>query len=106
MEVVIRARPWRMRTCPRKVLAMRFQALGDTLITLPYLQSLKHQYPEVELHFLTRKEVAALPKNIDLFDRVITIGGGRNLKLQFLLMLLKVPWLWIQGYDAVIDLQN
>lgn len=85
---------------------MRFQAIGDTIITLPYLQSIKRQHPEVEIHFLTREEVSPIPKNILLFDKVITIGGKRNAKIQFLLALLKLPWLWFQQYDAVVDLQN
>lgn len=102
----IRARPWKKNIPPSKILVMRFQALGDTVITLPYLQSLKRQYPEIELHFLTREEVSPIPKNIVLFDKVITIGGGRNAKIQFLLTLLKLPWLILQRYDAVLDLQN
>lgn len=91
---------------PKKILIMRFQALGDTVITLPYLQSLKHLYPKTELHFLTRKEVSAIPEAVDIFKRVIAIGGGRSAKAQFALLLLKMPWLWRQRYDAVIDLQN
>jgi ADP-heptose:LPS heptosyltransferase len=85
---------------------MRFQALGDTIITLPYLQSLKRQYPQLELHFLTRREVSLIPESITLFDKVIVIDGGRNLKLQLLFIFFKLPWLWLQGYDTVIDLQN
>lgn len=85
---------------------MRFQALGDTVITLPYLLSLRKQYPQAILHFLTRKEVSPIPKSIGLFDRVITIGGGRNAKIQFLLSLLLLPYLWWQRYDVVLDLQN
>jgi len=85
---------------------MRFQALGDTIITLPYLQSIKDTYPQVEIHFLTREEVCQIPKTMLMFDKVITISGGRNAKLQFMLAMLKIPLLWMQGYDGVIDLQN
>lgn len=93
-------------TQPRRVLAIRLQALGDTIITLPYLNSLRRQYPDLVLHFLTRKEVATIPSKLALFDRVISLGGGRNVKLQAVLVCLLLPWLWFQGYDAVIDLQN
>lgn len=106
MKAVVRSKPWNDSSLPKKILAMRFQAIGDTIITLPYLQNLKRQHPEIELHFLTRKEVSPIPKNILLFDKVITIGGGRNAKIQFLLILLKLPWLWFQKYDVVLDLQN
>lgn len=85
---------------------MRFQALGDLMITLPYLASLKHQLPGVSLHLLTRKEFCEVPRHLKLFDHVIIIGGGRNAKIQFLFCLLKLPWMWRQCYDVVIDLQN
>jgi ADP-heptose:LPS heptosyltransferase len=97
---------WVGKTMPKKILAMRFQALGDLMITLPYLASLKQQLPASSLHLLTRKEFCEIPKHLKLFDHVITIGGGRNAKTQFLLCLFKMPWLWWQRYDVVIDLQN
>ncbi len=102
----MRVKPWTGQTPPKKILAIRYQALGDTIITLPYLQNIVHQYPEVEIHFLTRKEVAAIPQQTGIFKRIIAIGGGRNARLQFLLTLLKLPALWLQGYDAILDLQN
>ena len=101
-----RAVPWQGSRPPKKILVMRFQALGDTVITLPYLQSLKRQYPEIELHLLTREEVSPIPKSVGLFSTVVTVGGGRNAKRQFLLTLMKVPWLLLQRYDAILDLQN
>jgi heptosyltransferase II len=102
----VRAKPWTGENPPSKILVMRFQALGDTVITLPYLQSLKRQYPQIELHFLTREEVSPIPASIALFDKIITIGGGRNAKAQFAWALLKLPVLLLQRYDAVLDLQN
>lgn len=101
-----RFKRWEGPQLPRKILAIRFQALGDTVITLPYLQNIKRQFPEIELHFLTRKEVRDIPGSIDLFDRVTTIGGGRSTKLQLFFALLKLPFLIFQSYDAVLDLQN
>jgi heptosyltransferase-2 len=97
---------WDKDVLPQKVLVIRFQALGDTVITLPYLQRLKRQYPGIKIHFFTRVEVSAIPKSINIFDEVITLHGGRNAKLQFLLALLKLPYLWRQRYDIVVDLQN
>lgn len=104
--VQINSRPWIEKTFPKKILAIRFQALGDLMITLPYLQSLKEKTPKVVIHLLTRKEVAEIPKNLTLFDKVYSVGGGRNAKVQFLLCLLLLPFLWWQHYDVVIDLQN
>lgn len=97
---------WDKAELPRKILVIRFQALGDTIITLPYLQRLKRQHPGIKIHFFTRHEVSAIPKSIGIFDKVITLQGGRSAKVQFLLALFKLPYLWCQRYDAVVDLQN
>ncbi|HEY9047135.1 MAG TPA: glycosyltransferase family 9 protein [Ohtaekwangia sp.] len=106
MKAIIRAKPWRGDKPPRKILVMRFQALGDTVITLPYVQSIKRQYPQTVLHLFTREEVSRIPKSIILFDRIFSLGGKRNAKVQFVLALLMMPLLWMQRYDAVIDLQH
>ena len=106
LQPVIRCIPWKKVDPPKKILAIRLQAMGDTIITLPYLQSLKDQLPSVEIYFLTRKEVGAIPRQLDMFSQVIEIGGGRNEKLQFINCLLWLPYLWWQQYDAVIDLQH
>lgn len=101
-----RFKPWRKARSPRKILAIRYQALGDTVVTLPYLKSLKEQHPELKLHLITRREVYIIPENIELFDKVIVIEGKRNAKVQFALTMLKLPYLWWQRYDVVLDLQN
>src|SRR6267378_3790770 len=93
----IHHKPWLATRKPEKILAIRFQALGDLMITLPYLQSLKEQ-----IHLLTRSEVSEIPKNLVLFEKVFSIGGGRNAKIQFLLSLLLMPYLFWQRYDIVI----
>lgn len=81
--------------------------MGDVVITLPYLQCLRNSMsPDTRLDFLTRKEVEDIPKNLDLFDRVYSIGGARNPKRQLLSACVLLPRLWIRRYDIVIDLQN
>src|SRR5688572_15958143 len=106
MELKISSKPWNKKTPPQKVLVIRYQATGDLVITLPYLNDFKKRYPNTILHLLTRKEVSAIPRSLFLFEKVIVIEGGRNTKIQFLLTLLKIPYLWLQGYDVVMDLQN
>lgn len=85
---------------------MRFQAMGDVVITLPYLQSLKMKLPETAFDFLTRREDAGIPGSLTLFNRVIEVRGGRNPKLQFIHLMLLLPRLWLNRYDVVIDLQH
>jgi ADP-heptose:LPS heptosyltransferase len=103
----IPARQWKKRSLPRRVLAIRLQAMGDLVITLPYLQHLRNVLPEnCQLDLLTREEVEAIPRNILLFDRVYSIGGGRDLKKQLMHVCWLLPGLIFRRYDLVLDLQN
>jgi ADP-heptose:LPS heptosyltransferase len=102
----INARPWKRETPPQKILAIRLQAMGDVVITLPYLQSLRNRFPHALIDFLTREEVSDIPRHLDLFDRVFIIKGGRNFKKQVLHALRLFPELRAQRYDVVLDLQR
>ena len=106
-DMNISCRPWTQPNPPRRILAIRLQALGDVVITLPYLQCLRNSMSShTRSDFLTRKEVEDIPKNLDLFDHVYSIGGGRKLKGQLLSACLLLPNLFTQRYDVIIDLQN
>lgn len=61
---------------------------------------------DTRLDLLTRKEVEDIPKSIDLFNRVYSIGGARSFKRQLLSACLLLPKLLLHRYDVVIDLQN
>lgn len=39
----IESQPWTSPTPPRRVLAIRLQAMGDVVISLPYLQKVREQ---------------------------------------------------------------
>ncbi|RFM28267.1 glycosyltransferase family 9 protein [Deminuibacter soli] len=103
----IPAKCWQQTTLPKKVLAIRLQAMGDVIITLPYLQTLRNMLPPATtLDFLTREEVAEIPRYVSLFDKVYAIGGGRSIKKQLLFTAALLPQLLLQRYDVVIDLQH
>ena len=103
----IRAKPWTKPDFPKRILAIRLQAMGDVTITLPYLQHLRNSLPaSAKIDFLTRKECADIPKNILLFNKVISIAGGRNFKRQLLHTFFLLPGFLLRHYDVVIDLQN
>lgn len=103
----IPAKPWTRKEPPKRILAIRWQAMGDVVITLPYLQALRKSLPDsVRLDLLTRVETEPIPKNIQLFDKVFSIAGERNFKKQVFYTALLLPRLFLQRYDMVIDLQN
>jgi len=103
----ISAKPWIKKNLPKKILAIRLQAMGDTVITLPYLQQLRNDFPaSVQIDFLTRVETEPIPKNLVLFNTVYSIAGKRNFKKQLFFTLLLLPKLLFRHYDVIIDLQN
>ncbi len=105
--MIIDAKPWIKEQVPRRVLAIRLQAMGDVMGTLPYLHDLRNSLPaSAELDFLTREETDSVARGLVLFDRVISIGGGRSHKRQLLRTIFLLPWLLSRRYDVIIDLQN
>ncbi|HWB28518.1 MAG TPA: glycosyltransferase family 9 protein [Chitinophagaceae bacterium] len=104
---IIISKPWRKKSPPRRILAIRLQAMGDTIITMPYLLALKKSLPaNTRLDFLTREEVADIPKNLKLFNKVYCLKGGRDFKRQYLFACLLLTKLFLNRYNIVIDLQN
>ncbi|PWT71817.1 MAG: hypothetical protein C5B59_17125 [Bacteroidetes bacterium] len=103
----IPSKSWAKTSPPARILAIRLQAMGDLVITLPYLQQLRNTLPpNSRLDLLTREEVDTIPKNLLLFNHVYSIAGGRDLKKQLFFTFLMLPRLWEHRYDVVLDLQN
>jgi len=103
----IKGVPWNCSNPPARILVVRLQAMGDMVITLPYVQHLRNLLPPgTRIDLLTRKEVAPIPLSLVLYDSVYEIAGGRNAKLQLLHFLSLVPRLLSRRYNLVLDLQN
>jgi heptosyltransferase-2 len=102
----ISARPWHRATPPKRILAIRLQAMGDVVITLPYICALQRALPGTDIDFVTRREDAEIPRALLLFRYVEPLDGGRNERRQLLLTALLAPRLLARRYDVVLDLQN
>ncbi|HVY74965.1 MAG TPA: glycosyltransferase family 9 protein, partial [Puia sp.] len=106
-QLVIPAVRWKKPRPPRRILAIRLQAMGDLVITLPYLQQLRNSLPpNTVIDLLTRKEVESIPRHLKLFNRVYSIRGGRNGKKQLLFAVFLIPVLLFRRYEIVLDLQD
>jgi heptosyltransferase-2 len=107
VKMNIPAKAWSRTNMPRRILAIRLQAMGDLVACLPYLQHLRRSIPEnTQLDLLTTEETSSIPRHIDLFDNVYAIGGGRNFKKQVMHGALLLPSLLRNRYEVVLDLQN
>ena len=103
----ILVKKWTEKTPPKKILVIRLQAFGDVIISLPYVQSLRNQFPgDVQFDFLTREEVANIPQKLSIFNNVFVLKGKRNVKKQLLWYFTFLPKLFFTRYDVLVDLQN
>jgi heptosyltransferase II len=102
----IQGRPWTGAASPRRVLAIRLQALGDVVITLPYLQALGDRYPDATIDLVTLAEYAEIPRSLALFAHVFAVGGGRSTRRQLASATALLPRLLGRRYDVVLDLQR
>jgi ADP-heptose:LPS heptosyltransferase len=82
------------------------QAMGDVVISLPYLRALQRSLPDAVIDFVTRYEDRDIPRAVRLFRHVDPLGGGRSERRQLLLTPTLVPRLLARRYDVVLDLQN
>jgi ADP-heptose:LPS heptosyltransferase len=59
---------------------IRFQAIGDTLVTLPIADALRKRFPTARLGMVVGERAAAAVTSTDLFDEVFSIklSGGRR----------------------------
>jgi ADP-heptose:LPS heptosyltransferase len=80
-----------------KFLIIRLSSIGDIVLTSPVIRCLKTQFPEAEVHFLTKKQ------NIDLLlanpyiDKIQLHSGSISDTIQKLKA---------ENYDYIIDLHN
>ncbi len=98
---------WDKTELPKKILAIRLQALGDTFIALSYLQYLRENLPtNTIIDFVVRDEFKNIPHNLILFNNVYIIKGGNPIKRQLFNVLRYAFRIRKQKYDVVLDLQN
>lgn len=54
----------------KKVLFIRFSSIGDIVLTTPLLRCLKDQKPDVEIHYLTKKQFVPVIKANPYIDKI------------------------------------
>lgn len=81
----------------RKILVIRFSSIGDIVLTTPVVRSLRKQYPQAQIHYLTKESYACIMRANPYVDEVITIRR----KSAEVLEQLKAA-----QYDFVVDLHK
>jgi ADP-heptose:LPS heptosyltransferase len=63
----------------KRILIIKFAAIGDVLRTTPLLRGLKKKYPKSHITWLTDPAAASLLKDIPCLDRLISYNGAETL---------------------------
>ena len=80
-----------------KCLIIRFSSIGDIVLTSPVIRCLKQQVPDVQVHFLTKKEFRSLVAPNPYIDKVLVLDTSWDLLIH---------QLQIEEYDYIIDLHH
>ena len=79
----------------KKILVIRFCAIGDVVMSSIIPSAIKQKHPECEIHFLTNKVIAGMLKNCPHIDKIIPFEGG---------IIKTVIELFKERYDAILCL--
>jgi len=80
-----------------KFLILRFSSIGDIVLTTPVLRCLKLQYPNAEIHYLTKPAFETILANNPYITKVHVLDKT---------LLQKTMELKHLGFDYIIDLHN
>lgn len=80
-----------------KFLIIRFSSIGDIVLTTPVIRCLRKQYPEAEIHFLTKQSFRGILVNNPYINKIHTLGDSFELMLHELKT---------EDYDFIIDLHH
>lgn len=80
-----------------KFLIIRFSSIGDIVLTTPVIRCLRKQYPNAEIHFLTKHSFKGILLNNSYINKIISLGDSFELMLHEL---------ETEDYDFLIDLHH
>jgi ADP-heptose:LPS heptosyltransferase len=80
-----------------KILIIRFSSIGDIVLTTPVVRCLKLQFPEIEIHYLTKKPFSLLLEDNPYIDKLHLLDKDEN----SLILALKN-----ERFNQIIDLHN
>lgn len=80
-----------------KFLIIRFSSIGDIVLTTPVIRCLRKQYPDAQIHFLTKPSFTGLLQSNPYIDKIHTWNDNLKEMRQVL---------EAEQYDQVIDLHH
>jgi len=80
-----------------KFLIIRFSSIGDIVLTSPVIRCLKNQFPEAEVHYLTKKRNYDLIQANPYIDKIHLLSDSLSDTISALKL---------ENFDFIIDLHN
>lgn len=82
----------------KRILIIRFSSLGDTILSFPLINALKKEYPESEIHYLTKAAYKSIVELNPLISKIIVFDGQQLSELKSAAK--------NGGYDLVLDIHK
>ncbi len=92
-------------TSPRKLLIFRFSSLGDVAMTVPVIQLLLQQHPNLQVTMVSNDFVAPLFNNIERLEFYAADLKGKHKGLAGLYRLYR-ELKKLSSFDAIADLHD
>jgi len=86
----------------KKILVIKHGSLGDLILSLSSMYSIRNKYNESSIHLITEEKYYSFVKKTNFFEKIIK----DNRKSFFLMTIFILLKLLREKYDIVIDLQN
>lgn len=87
------------------ILVVRFRQMGDAILATSLLNTLRHNFPEAQIHFVLNEKIAPLFQGHPSIDRIITFTDEER---HHFVHYLKRVWQIVHHthYDVVIDMRS
>ncbi len=87
---------------PKKILIIRFSSIGDIVLTTSFLSTIKTQFPESEVHFMTLDRFSSMLEHQPHIDRVLELNSKSGYKDLYELN----NFIKKSKYDKIFDLHS
>ncbi len=98
--------PWSGTAPPRRVLIIRFHALGDVAVTFPASAGLRLLNRSMEMDFLTMAPALPLVETLQVFDRAFALPAYTRTASWAGKVMRMAGTLHRRRYDVILDLQR
>ena len=85
-----------------KICISRIDKMGDMILTLPVIKSIKNQNPEINIHVLASDQNVKVLKNIEYIDKVLLIKPGINSFIWMLNQVRKTKYDFFINFSPII----